>query len=293
MKWSKQALIAMPIISAALLAMTAPTLAAGLPVYAQVSEDQAAEENTVMEKIPEDDPVFQKQEDTGDTSMDPLTPDGNLTLVDDEGPHEETGKQFITVTSKSGNYFYIIIDRDDEGENTVHFLNLVDEADLMALLDEETKDQMNANDEIRAAEEARLKAEKEAAEAREAARAAKQEAETDTAEKPSPLPAILTIAALAAGGGGYYYYTRKKNEEERKNRPDSDDDEYWLDDDDEDHSDEDPDNDELERDGGQTTEEGRNSVDKSSEDEAGEDEEYEEDGRDGEDPDNNNIEEWN
>lgn len=59
----------------------------------------------------------------------PLTPDGNATLVDDFGGN----KQLITVTTKNGNYFYILIDRDDEGEDTVHFLNQVDEADLMAL----------------------------------------------------------------------------------------------------------------------------------------------------------------
>ena len=59
----------------------------------------------------------------------PLTPKGNATLVDDFGGN----KQLITVTTKGGNYFYILIDRATEGEQTVHFLNQVDEADLMAL----------------------------------------------------------------------------------------------------------------------------------------------------------------
>ena len=62
----------------------------------------------------------------------PLTPEGNATLVDDFGGN----KQLITVTTKAGNYFYILIDRDDEGENTVHFLNQVDDADLSALLED-------------------------------------------------------------------------------------------------------------------------------------------------------------
>ena len=63
-----------------------------------------------------------------------LTPDGNLSLIDDFGT--TGGKQFITLQTKAGNTFYLIIDRDDEGEETVHFLNQVDEADLMALTED-------------------------------------------------------------------------------------------------------------------------------------------------------------
>ena len=53
-----------------------------------------------------------------DTSEPALTPDGNLTLVDDVGSPTKSGKQFITAVTKNGNYFYIIIDRDDKGEET-------------------------------------------------------------------------------------------------------------------------------------------------------------------------------
>ena len=100
-------------------------------VYAMVDEAAVVEED-IASPEPEKEP--EKEEKFG-----PLTPDGNMTLVDDYGS-EKSGKQFITVVTKSGNYFYIVIDRDDNGEETVHFLNLVDEADLLSLMDEEAVD---------------------------------------------------------------------------------------------------------------------------------------------------------
>ena len=74
---------------------------------------------------------------------DSLTPEGNLMLVDDFDDSGNTaddeavqpGKQFITVQTRAGNYFYIIIDRSGEQEN-VYFLNMVDDSDLFALLEE-------------------------------------------------------------------------------------------------------------------------------------------------------------
>lgn len=66
----------------------------------------------------------------------PLTLEGNLSIVDDLEGKQAEDKQFITVKTKAGNTFYLIIDRAGD-ENNVYFLNLVDEADLKALMEED------------------------------------------------------------------------------------------------------------------------------------------------------------
>ena len=60
----------------------------------------------------------EKKDDQAETDGKPLTPDGNLNLIDDYGTKEEdkSGKQFLTFTTKNGNYFYMIVDRDDSGD---------------------------------------------------------------------------------------------------------------------------------------------------------------------------------
>ena len=117
-------------IGAALLACAMCFGVFSTTAFAYVDESAATEEPAVEEKVPEKEP---------EEPMLPLTPDGNLTLVDDAGSPTKSGKQFITAVTKNGNYFYIIIDRDDKGEETVHFLNQVDEADLMALTEDGEK----------------------------------------------------------------------------------------------------------------------------------------------------------
>ena len=107
---------------------------ASLSVTAYAYADDAGEEYVQNTTEPAAETTEPAQEPT--TGGSPLTPDGNMTLVDDIEGKSTEDKQFITVVSKNGNYFYIIIDRAGDGENTVHFLNQVDEADLLALMEE-------------------------------------------------------------------------------------------------------------------------------------------------------------
>lgn len=89
----------------------------------------------------------------GQSGSSSITPEGSMTLVDDlDGENRE----FLTVTTKDGNYFYLIIDKNDNGTGNVYFLNKVDETDLMALMDDSTASEVQAHldEKEKAAEEA-------------------------------------------------------------------------------------------------------------------------------------------
>lgn len=122
-------------------------LTMSVPVSA-ATPDVVPKELQVQEKETEQ-PV--KKEDN--EKSEPITPDGNLTLVDDFSGKETEAKQFITLVTKDGNYFYLVIDRDDEGKETVHFLNQVDEADLLSLMEDEEIEELGYGQEEQPIEE--------------------------------------------------------------------------------------------------------------------------------------------
>ena len=135
--------------------LVSAALCAGMAAPAFAFEGEAAPvEQPVLPEVVEEDVVTVTDETSG-----ALTPEGNLTLVDDYHTDysDGSGQQFITLVSKSGATFYLVIDRNAKGQQTVHFMNLVDEADLLALMEEEQADAYTAEKEAAAqAEQDRL-----------------------------------------------------------------------------------------------------------------------------------------
>lgn len=84
--------------------------------------------------------------DQADSGNGVLTPSGNLSLVDDVSDADAEKIDFMTVTSKDGHVFYIVIDHNAASQN-VYFLNQVDESDLMALMSDQDKEALKTNKE--------------------------------------------------------------------------------------------------------------------------------------------------
>ena len=204
--------------------LASAVLCAGMaaPAFAFEGETAPVEQPVLPEMV--EDIVTVTDETSG-----ALTPEGNLTLVDDYHTNysDGSGQQFITLVSKSGNTFYLVIDRNAKGQQTVHFVNLVDEADLLSLMEEEDADAYTAEKEAAAqAEQDRLKAEEEAKKAAEeaAASGAEQPKENKVTKIASGFLGVVVLIALAAGGGFYFYrqQMQKKKAEKEALDPDAD-----------------------------------------------------------------------
>ena len=203
--------------------LVSAALCAGMAAPAFAFEGEATPvEQPVLPEVVEEDVVTITDETSG-----ALTPEGNLTLVDDYHTNysDGSGQQFITLVSKSGATFYLVIDRNAKGQQTVHFMNLVDEADLLALMEEEAADAYTAEKEAAAqAELDRLKAEEEAKKAAEEAATAEPPKENNVTKYAGAFLGVVALIALAAGGGFYFYrqQMQKKKAEKEALDPDAD-----------------------------------------------------------------------
>ena len=90
--------------------------------FSQIAYAGGPDYEEPTEEITEN-PMTEKEEN-------PLTPDGNATLVDQAS--DKDGKEFYTFTSPAGNQFFLIIDKQ-RSDNNVYFLDYVTEKDLISL----------------------------------------------------------------------------------------------------------------------------------------------------------------
>lgn len=199
--------------------MLSVALCAGMaaPAFAYGGEPvEEVEQPVLTSTSDEEDVVIVTDEETG-----ALTPEGNLTLVDDYHTDysDGSGQQFITLVSKSGNTFYLVIDRNAKGQQTVHFMNLVDETDLLALMEEDAADAYTAETEAAAqAEQERKQAEEDAKKAAEkaAASGSEQTGDNKVTKYAATFLGVLALVGLAAGGGFYAFAKQKQKKQAEK-----------------------------------------------------------------------------
>ena len=220
MKMSKK----WPRASAMLFAMLLCLSILAVPAYAKTDESKAmtASSDPIEEAVgPTVEPAASEPvKETEPEAAVPLTPEGNLTIVDDLEGEQTEDKQFITVKTKAGNTFYLIIDRAGK-ENNVYFLNLVDEADLRALMEEDgTLEPLPGEGAVPTVPEPEPEP--------------TPEPETE-AEEPAPVKSmnpvpILMVLLVILGGGGLWYFKLRKSKPSVKGSTNLD--EYSFDDDD-------------------------------------------------------------
>ena len=192
------------------------------PAFAYGGEPVEEVEQPVLTDSSEEDAVTVTDETSG-----ALTPEGNLTLVDDYHTNysDGSGQQFITLVSKSGNTFYLVIDRNAKGQQTVHFMNLVDEADLLALMEEDAADAYTAEKEATAqAEQERKQAEEDAKNAAEeaAASSTEQAGGSKVTKYAATFLGVLALVGLAAGSSIYAFMKQKQKKQAEKEALDPD-----------------------------------------------------------------------
>ena len=200
-------------------------LCAGMaaPAFAYDGEPvEEVEQPVLTSTTDEEDVVTVTDEETG-----ALTPEGNLTLVDDYHTDysDGSGQQFITLVSKSGATFYLVIDRNAKGQQTVHFMNLVDEADLLSLMEDEDAEAYTAEKEAAAqAEQERKQAEEDAKKAAEeaAASGSEQTGGNKVTKYAATFLGVLALVGLVAGGGIYTFMKQKQKKQAEKEALDPD-----------------------------------------------------------------------
>lgn len=172
---------------------------------------------------------------------------------------KHTNKQFIAVETRNGHTLYLVIDYDkpldEDGERyETYFLNLVDESDLLALIDEDSAPVCSCKDkcEAGAVNTACAVCKNNMTECMGKEKATEKTPEPDPTPDTSDSPdkdggekksgsglVVIVLLLLMAGGGALYWFKLRKKKPDTKGPVDLDDYDYGDEDEDEEYENED------------------------------------------------------
>ena len=130
-------------------------LGSSMNAYAYVDESAGTETEATTEAVVVEEELTADTEETTETeseeadqeaeeSAGAFSESGNLSLLDDVSADKAKNLEYMTVQTKSGAVFYLVIDKSADTEN-VYFLNQVDELDLMAIMDDTQKQEYESS----------------------------------------------------------------------------------------------------------------------------------------------------
>ena len=200
-----------------------------VPAYAYASggEGEGYGDPTMTEETPAPEPTIEPGEG--------FSEEGNL-VTRDLLYDEHTNKQFITVQTAGGSTFYIVIDYDkpvdEEGEQyETYFLNVVDEADLLAAAEAAGVEQAvcscsekcvagAVNTDCAVCSVNMSKCVGVEPEPTETEEPAPEEAEPETGGNAGMLLAVLAVALV--GGGAAFYFKVLRPKQQQAGEPEED-----------------------------------------------------------------------
>ena len=188
-----------------------------IPVIDFIVDDYT--DGTLTKETDDDDIDDFDEEDYYDPAL-----KGNATLVEDV-TNEDVVRQFITVKTKNGNVFYLLIDKLADGGEDVYFMNLVDEYDLLAFAED-----FPENAPVNVGKDKKTSADGEDTDDETGDTDNESGEGTETpnsgnADNGGNTIILLVGAALLVGGGAFYYFKIYKGKSNKPKVTASDDDE--------------------------------------------------------------------
>lgn len=183
-------------------------------ITGNISAETEDTEDAPITEEPSDTEEPEDEESQGRVQGTPFSVPGNGQLVDDKADDES--KQFLTIQTKNGNTFFMVLDRSNNTEN-VYMLSMIDENDLAEFIGETKEEPKQEQPSVVIPETEKPSVPDE------------PETETEPEEKKGGMNtgALLAVIVLLAGGIGGYYYFKVLKPRQDENETDGEDLEFY------------------------------------------------------------------